>query len=303
MFLSLAPLVVIVALGYMAMHVNYVSSNTISEISKITFNLLFPFYLFINIAQSDLSSSLSYSVFINFYGAVFVVFLASFLLLLKFKNSSYQSASVFALGSTYSNTVIIGIPVLLRVVSQEAAALVFVIISFHSAMLFALTGILAGLAGPHRFNYVNFIKNLISNPLLIGIFSGLIWSFFKLPLPQILISSLELITAPALTIALFILGANLKQYKLAGHYNQVILATLIKLILLPLTVWLIATHVFSFAPLVVTVLVVLTACPTGVNAYIVACQQNTSQHMMAGTVVLSTLGSALTIPLWLYLLA
>jgi hypothetical protein len=303
MFLSLAPLVVIVALGYLAMTLKYVSANTVSEISKITFNLLFPFYLFINIAQSDLSSSLSYSVFLNFYGAVFIVFLASFLLLLKFKKSSYKSASVFALGSTYSNTVIIGIPVLLRVVSQEAAALVFVIISFHSAMLFALTGILAGLSSANRFDYIGFIKNLISNPLLIGIFSGLVWSFFKLPLPQIIISSLELITAPALTIALFILGANLKQYKLSGHYDQVILATLIKLIVLPLTVWLLATQVFSFSPLIVTVLVILTACPTGVNAYIVACQQNTSQHMMAGTVVLSTLCSALTIPFWLHLLA
>ena len=57
--------------------------------------------------------------------------------------------------------------------------------------------------------------------------------------------------------------------------------------------------IFNLEPLVVTVLVILSACPTGVNAYLIAANHQQHQETIAGTVVLSTLISVITIPLWL----
>ncbi len=43
----------------------------------------------------------------------------------------------------------------------------------------------------------------------------------------------------------------------------------------------------------------LSACPTGVNAYLVAATHQQHQETVAGTIVVSTLISIITIPLWL----
>lgn len=302
MLLSLFPLIVLVILGYLSLRFSKLSTTTVQELSKVTFHVLFPLFLFINIATSDLSGTLSYSVFMTFYGGVLLTFLASFVWGLKSQRLKQNSAAVIALGATYSNTIIVGLPILLRVISEEVAALVFVIISFHSAMLFAMTSILATNQDGGRFDLVRFSKGLVTNPLLIGIFLGLCTSYLGIELPVFVVQTFELITAPALTLALFILGANLYQYHVKGHIGLVLSVSLIKLVLLPLFVWLLADSVFELAEELVLILVILTACPTGVNAYIVACQQQVKQSVVASSVVVTTVLSAITIPIWLLLL-
>jgi len=69
--------------------------------------------------------------------------------------------------------------------------------------------------------------------------------------------------------------------------------------LLPSLVLLTSKYIFNLESLVVTVLVILSACPTGVNAYLIATNHQQHQQTIAGTVVLSTLVSVITIPLWL----
>ncbi|MDE3274074.1 AEC family transporter [Pseudoalteromonas sp. G4] len=302
MFASLFPLVVLVLLGYLAIRTGRVSQSTISEISKITFSWLFPLFLFINIAQANLSGVLSYSVFLTFYGAVFMTFLFTYLVSPRVFKKVNESRAVFALGSTYSNTVIVGLPILISLISPNVTALVFLIISFHSAMLFAATSFFTSVTTNKAFDVKSFLLELCKNPLLVGIYAGLLMNLTGIDFPEFISSSLHLLTKPALTLALFILGANLYQYRLAGSYGQIATASLIKLILLPLFTLLLAHEVFQLSQNLVLTLVVLTACPTGVNAYIVACQQNYGQSVVAGTVVMSTLLSVITIPAWLLIL-
>ncbi|WP_157813535.1 AEC family transporter [Pseudoalteromonas spongiae] len=302
MFSSLFPLVIVALLGYFALRSHYVSAQTIGDLSKITFSLLFPLFLFINIAQADLSGIVSYSVFLTFYAVVTSTFIITTLLAPRLFKMQSAGGAVFALGSTYSNTIIVGLPVLISVLSPSVAALVFLIISFHSAVLFGATSIFSSFATGNSFQLTRFCKGLLKNPLLIGIYSGLMVNMLGIDVPGFIASTLHLITQGALALALFILGANLYQYRLAGNYQQIISATIIKLIVLPLAVLLVARLGFQLSDEITLILVVLTACPTGVNAYIVACQQNSGQSLVAGTVVLSTLLSVVTIPLWIYIL-
>ncbi|AIY67653.1 AEC family transporter [Pseudoalteromonas piratica] len=302
MFSSLFPLVALVFLGYLAIRKGGVSQSTIAELSKVTFSWLFPLFLFINIAEADLSGLLSYSVFLAFYGAVLFTFLMTCWLSPSLLKTHKESGAVFALGSTYSNTIIVGLPILISVLSPSVTAQVFLIISFHSAMLFAATSIFASVGSNNTFDFKSFLVGLLKNPLLIGIYSGLIINFMGIAFAEFISNTLHLITKPALTLALFILGANLYQYRLSGSYGHIISASVIKLLLLPLITLLLAHGVFRLNSDIVMILVVLTACPTGVNAYIVACQQNQGQSVVAGSVVMSTLLSALTIPAWLLLL-
>jgi malonate transporter len=72
--------------------------------------------------------------------------------------------------------------------------------------------------------------------------------------------------------------------------------------LLPALVYVMAHFVFELAPQNTAMLVLLSASPLGVNAYLIATELNQHQSTLGSTVVLSTLLSGLSFSLWLTLL-
>jgi malonate transporter and related proteins len=222
------------------------------------------------------------------------------------KNKQYSESALFALGASYSNTVIIGLPILLLAMGESVISTVFLIVTFHSALLFLLTSSINVKANGQLFNWTRFITSNLKNPLILSILSGtivnLLSSQFSFEIPKVINDTLQLLGKPAITLALFVLGASLAFYSISGKVKHLYIASVAKLIILPALVWLAAQFVFNLSELNIIILVVLSACPTGLNAYLVAKAQKQQQEIVAGTVVMTTLLSVITIPVWLALL-
>jgi predicted permease len=107
---------------------------------------------------------------------------------------------------------------------------------------------------------------------------------------------------PAITLALFLLGASLAFYHIRSEIKFIASASILKLLLLPLLVFVSARWVFELNSITTATLVILSASPTGVNSYLIAKQQGKHQDTVAGIVVVTTLISILTIPMWLILM-
>ncbi len=306
----IGPLVLLALLGFICTKSRWLDKSQLDALSKFTFSISIPAFLFYQMANADFTGQVNFSLFAAFYIPVLICFCLALALnaLVKQRNKisehnseDYQSNAVFALGASYSNTVIVGLPVLLAAFGQQVLGIVFLVISFHSAMLFALTAAIASKeqCKLSQFDLIKFLKQTFNNPLIISIFSGLVVNLFAIDLPEMLDTSLELLGKPAITLALFILGASLSFYRVSSKINTIALATIVKLLILPALVYFSAHYVFNLNTLVTTTLVILSASPTGVNAYLIALQQKSQQELVAGTVVVSTLLSTLTIPLWL----
>jgi len=92
-------------------------------------------------------------------------------------------------------------------------------------------------------------------------------------------------------------------YQVRSEIKFITFATILKLLLLPSLVFIFAHYIFALESLVTTVLVVLSASPTGVNAYLIAKSQGYHQETVAGTVVVTTLACIFTMPFWLWFLS
>ncbi|MGP9496809.1 AEC family transporter, partial [Pseudoalteromonas sp. AOP7-A1-14] len=263
-----------------------------------------PAFLLLNMAQIDLHQSLSLSAFLSFYVPVLTVFSLGILFdrfyLAEQKN--YQRHSVFGLASSYSNMVLVGIPIIIASLGKEMIAIAFMIITFHSTLLFALTYLIGAKGNLERFSWPNFAKSMVLNPIVFSIGCGLIINVSGIELFENLISSLELLATPAIACALFVLGANLAFYKIAANWQPALIASLMKIFLLPALVFLVGTYVFTLNEQTLTVLVLLSASPVGVNAYLIASQIGQHQVTLAGAVVLSTVLSVVSFTFWLALL-
>lgn len=313
----IAPLILVGLLGFICTKSRWLSREQLDTLSKFTFSISIPSFLFYQMAKADFSSQVSSQLFAAFYLPVLTCYLISWLINYYFYNDKSNenteqsphknsaASAVFALSASYSNTIIVGLPVLLAAIGEQVIGIVFLIVTFHSAMLFAITAALAAnnankTKESNKYLYwLGFIKHTLNNPLIISILSGLLVNVLGISLPVFLEESLALIGKPAITLALFILGGSLAFYHVRQEVKYISIACLSKLILLPSLVFVTTHYVFELEPLIITVLVMLSACPTGVNAYLIATTHQQHQQTVAGTVVVSTLLSTITIPLWL----
>jgi len=299
----IAPLIFIASLGYWCAKSQWLTKNQLDGLSKFTFNLAIPTFLFYKMATAKVDHSLTPYFFLAFYLPVLTCYLVAWLINQYFHRSyknNYAASGVFALASSYSNTVIVGLPILLMLYGEQAMVLIFAIVTFHSALLFTLTSLVNRKKTTHSW-----LKSLLKtfyNPLLISIFAGAIFNLLPLTLPHFINESLQLLAKPAITLALFILGASLTFYSLKTEFNFVTIATIIKLMLLPALVYFIASQVFNLTTIQLNTLVILSACPTGVNAYLIAKNFSFHEETVASTVVVTTLLATVSLPLWLWFL-
>lgn len=309
-FSIIFPLIFIVALGYTCCFFKFFNQQHIAGLSKFTFYVSLPAFLMLNMSQIDLHQSISLEAFLSFYIPVLSVFALGIFIDRVFlskpaagiKQANYQQHSVFGLAGSYSNMVLVGIPIVIASLGKEMIAIAFMIITFHSSLLFALTYLIGAKGNADDFSWGKFAKNMALNPIVLSIGTGLILNVSGITLFTNLANSLELLASPAIACALFVLGANLVFYKIAANWQPALISSLLKIFILPAGVFVVATYVFVLETQIRNVLVLLSASPVGVNAYLIASQLKLHQATLAGAVVLSTVLSVFSFTFWLAVL-
>ena len=195
----------------------------------------------LNMSQINLHQSISFEAFLSFYIPVLAVFALGILIdryyLTKQANTgNYQQHSVFGLAGSYSNMVLVGIPIVIASLGKDMIAIAFMIITFHSTLLFALTYLIGAKGNTADFSWAKFAKNMVLNPIVLSIGCGLLLNVSGITLFANLANALELLASPAIACALFVLGANLVFYKVAANWQPALISSLLKILILPAAV-------------------------------------------------------------------
>ena len=97
------------------------------------------------------------------------------------------------------------------------------------------------------------------------------------------------------------MGMSLRRYGVGGNVQSALLLSLLKLVVMPALVFILAYYVVPMPALWMKVVVIAAACPTGVNAYLLAARFRTGEALASNAIVMSTALSVLTITFWLTL--
>ena len=113
---------------------------------------------------------------------------------------------------------------------------------------------------------------------------------------------LQLLGSAVVPLCLVLIGLSLAYYGVQGSVRGALGVTLLKLLVLPALVLVVAHWGFGLSGLPLSVLVMLAALPVGSNALIFAQRYQTMQAEATAAIVFSTLAFVLTAPLWLAVL-
>ena len=292
----LLPFIVICLFGYLSVKANLLNKSLSDALAKLCFTILLPLFLFRSTYQTNLDTNISFNWFLSFYIPVILMFVFVYVVNRRILKKTQANATLRSLVANYSNTVIIAIPILASILPIEVAGQGFVIIGLHSAVLFTLTEVLLHGKG------LKTVLSGLNNPIVLSIFSGLTCNLIGLPIPDLIMEPVSMLSQSAVALALFGLGASMNFLPVRGNRTTSLLLSTHKLLLLPLLVYVLGLYVLDLNSEQLLISVLLTASPTGAASFLIASQHNECRDIAATTVVLSTLLCPLTYLVWLEVL-
>jgi predicted permease len=286
------PVFAIALLGYIVAYKGLFTVPDIQGISRFVFIIAIPVMLFNSLAHIDLPEHLNWQFLVSYYAIALFIFGLGMWASKSWFAHSAQEQSVFGLGSSYSNSVLVGLPLVSAGLGDEALLPTFMLIAIHSALLFFMVTLFAERDGGNGRSPLAIgrqtLVNLATNPIIIGLALGLLVNLFNIPIPTLIDSTIGIISRAALPCALFVLGASLSAYKISGHFAEAWTMVGLKLLLQPLLVWVLAFVVFKIDPLWGAVAVMMAGMPVGINVYMFAQKYQVGLASVSGAIVLST---------------
>jgi malonate transporter len=152
-----------------------------------------------------------------------------------------------------------------------------------------------------RHSESHWLKEILLNPLIIATAGGIACSFVGLHLPMIFDATLGLLSQASLPMGLIAVGAGLRIQGLHSYPGTLWYGVTVKLLALPAIAWGLALA-FGLSGVYFNIAVLLAALPVSTVAYVLAKRMGGDGDTIAAQVMLSTLVSALTLPLWLLLM-
>lgn len=299
-FISM-PLFVLIALGWLLVRWRQWPESITSAINRLVFRVALPAMLFRLMCDFSDGPPVDARLLIAFFGGCLLVFIIGRIVASKVFKLDGVAGSVFALGGIFSNNVLLGLPIARVMLGDEAIPSVALVLVFNGLILWTLATVSVEWFRHGALNlkgFGNTALSVLKNPLIIGILSGTLFSLTGLPLPVFVDQPVTMLGQIAVPLALVALGMSLASYRIKKGLAISYALSAIKLIVQPLVVWGLAWMI-GLPPMESKVVVLLASMAVGVNVYLMSHQFNALTGPAATSMLLTTLFSALTTPLFM----
>jgi len=300
------PIFALMAFGFGAVRLKLFPAEGIKSLIAFVNNFATPCLLFHSLVTSDFASAFNPAIIGPFYiGALLCFVLGIVIALRAFGNSPGIAVSV-GFSGTFTNTVLVGLPIMQRAYGVDALPVVLSIIGLHGAILLTTGMVTMELMRRDGASLGRTLltagKRVASNPLIWGIAAGMIGYFAGLQLIEPADAFLRMMSQAVVPAALFGIGGALNEFKLSDNWQQALVASLIKLIVHPAIAYVLMIWVLHVPMEIARYGILLAAMPAGVNVYVFATYYNRGTSVAANTILIATVASAFTISAWLYIL-
>ncbi|HEY6041940.1 MAG TPA: AEC family transporter [Anaerolineae bacterium] len=289
------PVALVTLLGYLAGRLGWISDSR--TLARLTLNILLPALAFSSLYQAHLTGDelLNLSIFtvVNM-GLV----LALSYLIVRALALDAVAASAFMLSTMMINAGNYGMPINQSAYGEEglARATVFFVSSLVVNQTVGLYIASSGHADP-----LAAIRDILVSPLVYSAILGLLLNRLHLMLPTFLAHTLELAGSAAIPMMLIILGAQLANAEWDTNWWHASIAGALRLIGAPLLAFAVLLF-FPLQGLSRNVGILQASMPTAVLASVFATEYQAKPRFVTSVVLITTLGSLVTIPVLITLL-
>ncbi len=296
------PIFLMMVLGYVLHEIGWMDDEFASKMNRFVFRVPLPVLLFGDLAAVDFARVWNMK-FVSFcFGVTVISIAASAGISFLWKDRSIQGEFIQA--SYRSSAAILGIAFIQNIYGTAGMAPLMIIGSvplYNVMAVLVLSLFKPGQRGLDRDVMKTTLWGIVTNPIILGIAAGLLWSALRLPMPQIMgkmISSVGGVTTP---MGLMAMGAVFDLRRAFAKVKPAVTAAFIKLIGF-CAVFLPAAVRLGFREEELVAILVMLGSATTVTCFVMAKNMGHEGVLSSSVVMLTTLFSAFTLTGWLYLL-
>lgn len=304
---TVVPILLLVLIGYFMDKKFHMDFDTLS---KINFYVVSPAFLFTNTYSYTVSAESAQVVWLTIIG-----FAATWIASMIFEKAlglSREKSGIFRNAVLFNNCGNIGVPLIVFIYSNEpflqdgnpvwlqAAIAIQIIVFVWQNIVTNSFGFY--FAGQGKMSRADAVKLVFKMPIIYALAGALICNFGQIPVDETFFWPVLTNVSNALVmVALFTLGVQLARTPFNFFTRDVIWGSAVRLIAGPLVAWLVIWSYELIAgpvsQLVMQVLVISAAVPSGVTTALIAGVLKIEAEYATQLVVASTVFSAITLPI------
>lgn len=297
------PVFLTMIIGNILNRIGLIDRHFSNIADKFVFKICLPCLLFLNLSTTNIRQNFDIQYLSYCFGVTLISILVIWFFSRKFMGNK-SMVGAFVQGSYRSSAAILGIAFIQNIYGTAEMAPLMIIGSVPLYNIFAVIVLVlesndaATQQDGKRIRAA--FTGILKNPIIIGIFLGLIASYFNFSLPNMLNKTVQNLGVMASPLALISIGASFEGSKAIAKIKPTAIASFLKLIglagiFLPLAVYL------GFRDQKLIAIIIMLASPCTPTAYIMAKNMNGDATLASSIVVTTTLFSSLTLTGWIFL--
>jgi len=281
---------VAILVGWILGRIDLLGPHARHVLGRLVFFVLSPFLLFVVLAQADVHTLFSALLPVSAIAAV-VIFAVYALIARLWWRRSVGETLIGTLSAGQVNSNNIGIPLslyLLGSAAYPAPVILLQLIIFTPITMAIFEAVSTG-----QRRVLPILRRTVTNPIVVGSVLGVLVSLSGLDLPPMVREPATLIANACVPVMLISYGISLHGQRVlgaAGRRRDILVASGLKLVAMPLVAWATAALLFRLSPGGVLIVTVLAALPTAQNVFNYAQRFDIGETIARDTVFLTTVG-------------
>lgn len=296
------PVFLMMIFGWIIHRFGLLDDHSTSQINKFVFKLLLPALLFMDLSTADFRAVWDGRFVIFCVFATLLSVAAAFGFSFIHKDRAERGEIIQA--SYRSSAAILGIAFVNNIYGHaEMAALMIAgtvpIYNIVAVLTLSLTSPDNRSGGKEM--YLNTLRGIVTNPIILGIIAGLAWSVIGVPQPVIMSKTISYLGNMATPLSLIALGASFKFSEARDKLGITLGIAFFKLILFCAVFLPIAVLLGFRGEKLIAILVMLGSAATG-SCFVMAKNFGHKGVITSFAVMITTMLSSVTLTTWLFIL-
>lgn len=293
------PIFLMMLLGMLFRKLGWMDEVFAAKMNKFVFLVPLPVLLLEQLATVDFSEVWDIKFILFCFVVTAISITISTLISLLWKDRSIKGEFIQA---TYrSSAALLGIAFIQNIYGTAGMAPLMIIGSVPLYNIMAVVVLSLFKPGNNSFDKAlvkKTLKGIATNPIIIGIVAGFVWSALKLPMPSILHKTVSSIGATATPMGLMSMGATFEMKKATSKIKPTLVAVFMKLIGF-CAIFLPVAAMLGFRNEQLIAILVMLGSATTVSCFVMARNMGHEGTLSSGVIMMTTLLSAFTLTMWL----
>ena len=293
------PIFLMMLLGMLFRKLGWMDEVFAAKMNKFVFLVPLPVLLFEQLATVDFSEVWDIKFILFCFVVTAISITISTLISLLWKDRSVKGEFIQA---TYrSSAALLGIAFIQNIYGTAGMAPLMIIGSVPLYNIMAVVVLSVFKPGNNSFDKAlvkKTLKGIATNPIIIGIVAGFVWSALRLPMPSILHKTVSSIGATATPMGLMSMGATFEMKKATSKMKPTLVAVFMKLVGF-CVVFLPMAALLGFRNEEMIAILVMLGSATTVSCFVMARNMGHEGTLSSGVIMMTTLLSAFTLTMWL----